>query len=60
MMIIMLIIKSPNQNSFGTLESESGPITSCAFVQEGGYKMDTVGEAALDVLGGFATGISSL
>ena len=26
------------------------------FVQEGGYKMDVVGEAAADVLGGFSEG----
>ena len=28
----------------------------CVFVQEGGYKMDTIGDAAADVLGGFAIG----
>ena len=27
------------------------------FVQEGGYKMDTVGMAAANVVGGFAAGI---
>jgi acetoin utilization deacetylase AcuC-like enzyme len=26
------------------------------FVQEGGYKMDVVGEAAADVVGGFSAG----
>ena len=28
----------------------------CVFIQEGGYKMDTIGNAAADVLGGFAIG----
>ncbi|KAL7428390.1 hypothetical protein ACHAXH_002492 [Discostella pseudostelligera] len=29
----------------------------CVFVQEGGYKMDVVGDAAADVVGGFAVGV---
>ncbi|KAL3771396.1 hypothetical protein ACHAWU_004669 [Discostella pseudostelligera] len=29
----------------------------CVFVQEGGYKMDVVGDAAADVVGGYAVGV---
>ena len=29
----------------------------CVFVQEGGYKMDVVGDAAADVVGGYAIGV---
>ena len=30
----------------------------CVFVQEGGYKMDVVGDAAADVVGGYAIAVS--
>lgn len=36
----------------------AGKHIPCVFVQEGGYKMDTVGYAAADVVGGFAIGAS--
>ncbi|KAL3809739.1 hypothetical protein ACHAXA_009241 [Cyclostephanos tholiformis] len=35
----------------------SGKDVPCVFVQEGGYKMDVVGDAAADVVGGYAAGV---
>ncbi len=32
----------------------------CVFVQEGGYKMDVVGDAAADVVGGYAVGVEDV
>ena len=37
----------------------AGKRVPCVFVQEGGYKMDVVGDAASDVVGGYAVGMSS-
>jgi acetoin utilization deacetylase AcuC-like enzyme len=37
----------------------AGKRVPCVFVQEGGYKMDVVGDAASDVVGGYAVGVSS-
>jgi acetoin utilization deacetylase AcuC-like enzyme len=36
----------------------AGKHVPCMFVQEGGYKMDVVGDAATDVIGGYAVGVS--
>jgi hypothetical protein len=36
----------------------AGKHVPCVFVQEGGYKMDVVGNAAVDVIGGYAVGVS--
>jgi acetoin utilization deacetylase AcuC-like enzyme len=35
----------------------AGRDVPCVFVQEGGYKMDVVGDAAADVVGGYAAGV---
>ena len=34
-----------------------GKNVPCVFVQEGGYKMDVVGDAAADVVGGYAIAV---
>ena len=38
----------------------AGRNISTIFIQEGGYKMDVVGKAAADVVGGFATGAGGI
>ena len=45
-------MKTHNKNSSGS----RGRVVPTVFVQEGGYRMDVVGRAAADVLGGFACG----